>query len=318
MRSRFYSIVICLAAVFLTPAQSPSLRAVEKIALVPLPYANVTVLVDNMAGVEVGGPILGEWGASLLLETDKNRILIDTGAGQALISNARAMKVDLGKTEAIVLSHEHGDHTNGLEQALKACGLVDLYVHPAAFETRYWKEGSTVEPHRLPFSRQQLTQRVRKLVETKEPTAIREGVMVTGQIPRLNDFEDTGVRENAFLDQSAKAPDPIADDQAIFFRVPEGVVILLGCGHAGLVNTMQYVCQLLGESEIYAVMGGTHLVGASPRRVQQTIAALRRYKVQKVLLSHCTGLDAYVQFASAFPGRCQWPASGTRIRFGRQ
>jgi len=142
--------------------------------------------------------------------------------------------------------------------------------------------------------------------------------MVTGQIPRLTDFEDTGVRENAFLDQSAKTPDPIADDQAIFFRVPEGVVILLGCGHAGLVNTMQYVCQLLGESEIYAVMGGTHLVSASPHRVQQTIAALRRCKVQKVLLSHCTGLDAYVQFASAFPGRCQWPASGTRIRFGKQ
>ena len=315
MRSRFYSIILCLLAAFITPAQSPSLRAVGKIALAPLPYANVTVLVDNMAG---GGPLLGEWGASFFLETDKHRILIDTGAGQALIGNARNLNVDLGKTEGIVLSHEHADHTDGLEQALKACGTVDLYLHQTGFETRYWKEGSTVEPHRLPFSRQQLAQRVRKLVETKEPTIIREGVMVTGQIPRVTDFEDTGVRENAFLDQSAKTPDPIADDQAIFFRVPEGVVILLGCGHAGLVNTMQYVCQLLGESEIYAVMGGTHLVGASPHRVQQTIAALRRYKVQKVLLSHCTGLDAHVQFAVAFPGRCQWPASGTRIHFGKQ
>lgn len=315
MRDCLFSIVISLLAFFHASAQSPSLQAGERIALTPLPHANVTVLVDNMSG---GGPILGEWGLSFFLETDKHRILFDTGAGQALVGNAHALNVDLGKTEAIVLSHEHGDHTNGLEKAINACGSVDLYLHPAAFETRYWKEGSRTESHYLPFSRQQLSQRVRKLVETKGPTAICEGVMVTGQIPRVNDFEDTGVRGYAFLDEGLKTPDPILDDQAIFFRVPEGVVILLGCGHAGLVNTMRYVCQLLGESEIYAVMGGTHLLGASPRRMQETVAALRHYKVQKVLLSHCTGLDVYAQFASAFPGRCQWPASGARIRFDKQ
>ena len=139
------------------------------------------------------------------------------------------------------------ERANGLEKALEVCGLVDLYLHPAAFETRYWKSASGVRPHGLPFSRQQLVQRVRKVVETKAPTAVCEGVMVTCQIPRLTDFEDTGLHESAFLDENARTPDPILDDQAIFFRVPEGVVILLGCGHAGLVNTMQYVCRLLGE-----------------------------------------------------------------------
>ncbi len=94
MRSRFNSIILCLLPAFIAPAQSPSLRAGGKITLAPMPYANVTVLVDNRAG---GGPLLGEWGASFFLETDKHRILIDTGAGQTLIGNARNLNMDPGK-----------------------------------------------------------------------------------------------------------------------------------------------------------------------------------------------------------------------------
>jgi 7,8-dihydropterin-6-yl-methyl-4-(beta-D-ribofuranosyl)aminobenzene 5'-phosphate synthase len=142
--------------------------------------------------------------------------------------------------------------------------------------------------------------------------------MVTGQIPRVSDFEGTGVREDAFLDESMTTPDPILDDQAVFFRVPEGVVILLGCGHAGLVNTMAYVSELTGEPRIYAVIGGTHLLSASPARMQKTVEALRKYDVHKIMLSHCTGVQAYAELASALPGRCNWPASGTIIKFGRR
>jgi 7,8-dihydropterin-6-yl-methyl-4-(beta-D-ribofuranosyl)aminobenzene 5'-phosphate synthase len=169
----------------------------------------------------------------------------------------------------------------------------------------------------MPLSRGELSRRVRRLVETKEPTLVCDSAMVTGQIPRLTDFEDTGVREYAFLDQQLTKPDPILDDQAVFFRVPEGIVIVLGCGHAGLVNTMQYVSKLLGEEKIHAVIGGTHLLGASPRRMQKTSEALRQFGVQKIMLSHCTGLEAYAEFAVTFPGKCNWPASGTHIRFGR-
>jgi len=315
MRRFMFAIVVALVAAFPAPPRSLSPQAREKPALEPLPGASVTVLVDNMAG---GGAVLGEWGLSFLLETGQHRILFDAGAGQVLLGNARALDVDLGGTEAIVISHGHDDHTGGLEKAVEACGPVNLFVHPAVFDTRYWKEDSGAVAYSLPFSRQQLREKVRKLIETKEPTAICEGVMVTGQIPRVSDFEDTGVRRSAFLDESLKTPDPILDDQAVFFRVPEGVVILLGCGHAGLVNTMRYVSELTGEPEIYAVMGGTHLLGASPRRMKETVAALKRYKVQKLLLSHCTGVNAYAEFAAAFPGRCSWPASGTRIGFGKQ
>jgi 7,8-dihydropterin-6-yl-methyl-4-(beta-D-ribofuranosyl)aminobenzene 5'-phosphate synthase len=226
------------------------------------------------------------------------------------------MKVDISRTEAIVISHGHGDHTGGLKDALNACKSPDLFVHPAVFETKYFKGDSGSVPFTFPISRQELSQRVGKLTETRAPTLIRDGIMVTGQIPRLTDFEDTGVQKLAFLDSSLTISDPILDDQAVFFRVPEGIVILLGCGPSGIVNTMAYVSKITGEKQIYAVMGGTHLLGASALRIQKTVEALRQYGVQKIMLSHCTGVNAYAQLANAFPGRCSWPTSGTIVTFG--
>ncbi len=280
-----------------------------------IPRVSVTAIVDNFSGY---GHVMGEWGLSLLLDTGAFRLLLDTGGGRALIGNARALELDLRTVDAIVLSHEHQDHTAGLKAALRACGRVDLYAHPAGFETRYWKDDELAEPHSLPLSRRQLRWRVRRLVETREPTMIGDGLYVTGQVPRLNGFEDTGVGRHAFLDEGATMPDLVLDDQSIFFRVPEGLVIVLGCAHSGLVNTMDYVSLLTGESRIHALMGGTHLVAASPTRLANTVQALRKYDVRKIRLSHCTGVDAYAAIASAFPGRCSWPAAGTKVTFGQE
>ncbi len=293
-----------LAAVPVASAQAQAPQPVpeKKVALEVLPGVTVTVLVDNMAGSTA---VLGEWGLAFLINSGQHQILLDTGGGRVMLGNARALNVDLGKTEAIVLSHEHADHTAGLESALSAVGRVDLFVHPAGFDTRYSRGSAGATAHRLPFSREQLSQRVRTLVETREPTRIREGLMVTGQVPRTNDFEDTGVA-SAFLDQSLKTPNPILDDQAVFFRVPEGIVILLGCAHAGLVNTMAYVSQLTGEQRIFAVMGGTHLVSASPARMQRTIEALRKYGCR----GSCCRTARACRRMPSWPGRSRGCAAG--------
>ncbi len=279
-------------------------------------HVTVSVLVENMAG---WNGELGEWGLSFLVDAGEHQIILDTGGGKTLSLNAGMMKVDLCRSEAIVISHGHGDHTLGLNDALNACKLPSLFVHPVAFQTRYWREDSgQVVATTMPVSREQLHPRVGKLVETKSPTLVCPGIMVTGQIPRVTDYEDTGIRHYAFMDSALTLPDQIEEDQALFFRVPEGIVILLGCGHSGVVNTIEYVCKLTGEKQIYAIMGGTHLVSASPQRIQKTIDALRNYGVQKIMLSHCTGVQAFAQLANAFPGKCSWPASGTVVAFGKK
>ncbi len=290
----------------------PARTQEKKLNLEVLPHVTVTVLVDNMAG---SGPVLGEWGAAFLIETDQTQVLFDTGRGYTLLDNARGLNVDLSKTEAIIISHGHTDHTGGLESALTVCGSVDLYLNPTCFKTRYWNRGDSVLAFTFPISRNELDQRVHRIIETEELTRIRGGLMVTGQIPRINDFEDTGVREYAFLDESMETPDPILDDQAMFFRVPEGLVILVGCAHAGLVNTMQYIADQTGESRIFAIMGGTHLVSASSERIEKTVEALRQFDVQKIMLSHCTGLPAYAELVKAFKGRVSWPGAGAKIQF---
>ena len=141
-------------------------------------------------------------------------------------------------------------------------------------------------------------------------------MMVTGEVPRVTDYEHTGVGGSVFLDREMKIVDPILDDQAVFFRVPEGVVIILGCAHAGVVNTIQYVGKLTGENKLYAVMGGTHLLSASADRLQKTVGVFRQFDLQKIMLCHCTGMKTFSELVTALPGRCSWPAAGSKVHFG--
>jgi len=234
-----------LAAPLIRSQPAPGLKSQLKV----LPRVTITVLVDNLVA---DGRVLGEWGLAMLIETGQRRVLFDTGGGRVLADNARALGVDLSKVDAIVISHGHDDHTAGLSKALEATGKTDVFAHPAVFRTTYWKEGSRGVPYTMPVSREQLNMRARRVVETAGPTLVTDGVMVTGAIPRVTDFEDTGITTEAFIDEAMKTPDTVPDDQALFFRTPEGVVILLGCGHAGVVNTMRYVSALLGENRISA------------------------------------------------------------------
>jgi len=134
---------------------------------------------------------------------------------------------------------------------------------------------------------------------TAGPTAIAPGLLVTGSIPRTNDFEDTG--GPFFLDPHAQTPDPITDDQALLIDTPEGVAVVLGCAHAGLVNTLTCAKMLLPDRPVRAIAGGLHLAAASPERLSKTLSALRHLAPRRIAPCHCTGGHPTEMLRQAFP-----------------
>ena len=176
-----------------------------------------------------------------------------------------------------------------------------LYVHPDAFRTRYVKQPDTLA-RSIGWAggpMDALPDRFPAIVRTVSATMITDGVWVTGQIPRQSAFEDPG--GPFFLDQAGLEPDLINDDQALYIESRKGLVVLLGCGHAGVVNTLKYVAQLTRQDHFHAVIGGMHLLESNEERIAKTITALLDYQVQEVAPVHCSGQVATAAIRQAWP-----------------
>lgn len=273
----------------------------------------LTLLCENTAR---GVGILGEHGLACWIDTGRHRVLFDTGQGLALRNNAAVLGLDLTQADAIVLSHGHLDHVGGLAAALALAPGAALYLHPRAVERKYSGSNPAAGARvvSLPFvETQAFLGAGRRVVASREPVEVVPGLWATGEIPRTNDFEDTGGA--FFLDAGLTQPDPLLDDQALFFRGREGVVVVLGCAHAGVINTLTRVAALTDGASIHTVVGGMHLENASPRRMAETLAALHRFDVQRLGPVHCTGGAAIATFRREFPSRFMSCAAGTRLTF---
>lgn len=258
----------------------------------------ITTLSENTVAKD---DLLGEWGLSILVEADGVSILLDAGATISAGHNVDSLEVDPGKIDKIVLSHGHFDHTGGLRELLKRMKKeVEIIAHPDVWTSKYARrEGKPDRFIGIPFQRQELEKLGARFNLSTSPVTVTDNIMTTGEVPMVTDFEE--VEAKFFVREGARRlPDRILDDQALIIRTGPGLVVILGCAHRGVINTLYHAQNLTGVKKIYMVLGGCHLMEASEERLGRTIAAFRDLGVQKLGVSHCTGLPAAVKMAREF------------------
>ncbi len=273
---------------------------------------DITLLVNNQATEG----LLAEHGLAVWIESAGRRLLFDTGQGSALGSNAETLGVDLRTTDTLVLSHGHYDHTGGVPRVVEQAPSVQVYAHPSATTQRYSiRKGSTKSiampgPTRLALEGLS-SERVHWLTE---PLELMHGLGIASHIPRFTEYEDAG--GPFFTDDAGAHPDPIDDDLALWIATNRGLVVVVGCSHAGLINTLQHALRSSGEPKLHAVLGGFHLAEASEARLDRTMSALAAFAPDIIVPCHCTGDAAVERLRRTFGERSVPGTAGKIYRFG--
>ena len=310
-----------------------SLKELDRVEVLTLMDNFVDVLLEDTKVVSrppkaIGAEIptdtlLAEHGLSLLVKVqhgaEKHTILFDTGYNSmGVLHNMAKLAVDPNEMEAIVLSHGHMDHTGSLHPILqKISNPIPLVVHPDAFLYPRFVEEKDGSRRRFPRTlvRKDLDRRNVELLESKTPTPILdETILVTGEVERTTEFEKG--MPNALIERDGNLePDPIKDDQALVMHLKDkGLVVVSGCSHAGIVNTVRYAKKLTGVAKVHAILGGFHLSGAFFEKiVDKTIDELKALSPVVVVPMHCTGRKAMEQFSREFPSSFVLNSVGSKI-----
>lgn len=273
--------------------------------------ARITVLVENTAGKN---RVWAEHGLSYLIETGDKKFLFDTGQGMVLRNNLERLDIRLDDVDALILSHGHYDHTGGIDIASEGIQPFRVYAHPQADELKFARnaDGSARSVGMIEKSRK-LMQEKATWIPVEKPVEIGGGLTLTGPVPRLTDFEDTG--GDFFLDDACTQPDELPDDQAAYIESKSGTIVILGCAHSGVINTLNYIRKLTDNRPIHTVIGGMHLIHADEKRIDKTLSAFKELDIKKMYPCHCTGFPAAARIWNAFPNRCFTCPVGTQIEF---
>jgi 7,8-dihydropterin-6-yl-methyl-4-(beta-D-ribofuranosyl)aminobenzene 5'-phosphate synthase len=319
-----------------------------------VPRADVTVLVDNVADLLLRStetvkrftdqPLLAEHGFAALIDLPDvgTRVLWDAGITEtALLENMRRMEIDPATIDALALSHGHGDHTAAVTAVLRAIDplprpkrwpvgtvpeemqayaqgrRVPVVTHAAAFRERWAQrdDGTRYGPVQPP-PRGAWEAAGADVILAEAPTRLASGCWTTGPVPRCS-FETAGSPPSRTYREGTAFPrDRIEDDQSLVLHVAgKGLVVVAGCAHSGIVNTVRYAQEISGVERVWAVLGGFHLAPAKPDEVQQTVDALREIGPALVSPSHCTGFEAIRQFAAQMPNAFVGGTVGTTFCF---
>ena len=319
----------------------------KSVELRPVDAAEIIVLADNV--VDLGSSIkrrdvnrgwwaregeegpahmpLAEHGFAALIRlragAERHTLLFDAGhSGMVALHNARCMRLDWNEVEAIALSHGHDDHTGGLPRVLETLGRpsVPVVVHDDMFVARGWrdKEGR-IHPSGRPLQRAELETRGARFISNRQPLPLFDGaLLVMGEMPRQTDFE--GPLPQAMRRQNGGwEPDPWTwDDRSLVLRVKdEGLVVVTGCAHAGIINTLLHARALAGAGRLRAVIGGFHLFGADfEGRIERVAGELTALQPDLLVPLHCTGPRGVMALSTALPEAAVSGGVLLRVRIG--
>jgi 7,8-dihydropterin-6-yl-methyl-4-(beta-D-ribofuranosyl)aminobenzene 5'-phosphate synthase len=317
-------------------------------------YVEITVLVENWVDMllpESDGdhcfsrfgliehfdpkliPPVAENGISLLVRTRRGRhtstTLFDVGlTGHALTHNLKALRVDPAEIDQVVISHGHPDHFGGIHALLDTLGApLPVVTHPDAFLPRYavMGDGRAAPFYNQAFSEDALGRGGGRVVANKDPMDFGFGVFTTGEIPRAVSFEGPPTQSLGspglwqVNHDGHFVPDQVWDEQGLVIDVKdEGLIVLTGCAHAGVINTIHQARSIAGDRPVRAVIGGFHLgFPTTPaENVARTVDSMKELEVRSVVPMHCSGIRAHAAFLQQLPGSYIQPSVGTTFRFG--
>jgi 7,8-dihydropterin-6-yl-methyl-4-(beta-D-ribofuranosyl)aminobenzene 5'-phosphate synthase len=290
------SAIACAAAVVLWPqyVQAQSTDA-------PVKAMKVTVLSTMLVGGSREG--VGEWGFAAVLDVDGRRWLIDTGArAETVMQNAAELKVDLSDITDLVITHNHDDHTGGLLTLRRELSkknpkaLSRAHVARGIFTSRLdraGREGNGLLPLKAEYEKLGGT-----FVEYAGPTRLAPGVWMTGPVPRVHPERNWSV--NTQLQTPAGAvEDNVPEDSSIVVQTGDGLVVVSGCGHAGIINTLEFAQKAVKDEPVHAAIGGFHLFAASDETLAWTAGKLKEARLGYLLGAHCTGIEAVFRIRQA-------------------
>ncbi len=235
---------------------------------------------------------MGEWGYSALVEVDGKKILFDTGKNpETVLHNARDLGIDLADVEDVFISHHHIDHTGGLlalRKELKKINpdaLVRVHVGKGIFIDRLGQENN------MTLIRDELEADGVRFIVYEHEHELFPGVWITGPIERIHDEKNWFDNTKIIMGDGA-IPDYLPEDQSLAVDTEDGIVVVAGCGHAGIINTLEQIRKNIDNKEVLAIIGGFHLVDATDEHLKWTSGKLRDFGVSKIIGGHCTGINS--------------------------
>ena len=240
---------------------------------------------------------IGEWGFAALVEADGHKILYDTGARpNTVLENARELKIDLSSVQDVILSHFHADHTTGLmtlrREVLRTnpAALSHVHVGQGIFLSRRLGSGET-EQNPMIAMKKEYEATGGKFIVHEKPEELLPGVWLTGPVPRT--YPEKNWTPGYKVEKgNSWVEDNLPEDQALIFNTASGLVMLSGCAHAGIINTLHYAREFLRPAPVQAAIGGFHLFAASDEQLDWTADKLREFQIAQILGAHCTGIES--------------------------